>query len=400
MPPALSSHEYPHTYRLSRGWMAFMVVFGAAAIIGGCIGLWFATTASKAYSSAITLLALCLALVVFGAYCILSAVRSCVVLFADRVEDHGVFLTRELTRQQILGRRFQQAQNSPGALVLVPRDDARKIKIAQVLKTDGAFEEWTSSLPDLDAQDLKASEEEIAGGVEGSSLREGRLDELARGRKLAMWLKVATYVIAGWSWVYPQPYGLAITLLILLPWLAVMIVVRSDGLFRIDQRKNDAHPSVGTLFLIPGLILAMRVLNDMHVLAWKPALYLSLGIGFVLWVVAAKVDASLRARPFTLALLLLITCAYGYGAGLEIDKLLDRSAAMVYSGRVVDKHISSGSRHTSYDLRVNSPELDVFNGNISVSASLYRSVEVGDSVCASVRRGALNIPWFVVQQCY
>jgi hypothetical protein len=254
-------------------------------------------------------------------------------------------------------------------------------------------------LSDLDAQDRKSSEQEIAGDLEGSSVREERLQGLASGRKLATWLKGAAYVIAGWAWIYPRPYDLVVTLLILLPWLAVVIVARSNGIFRIDQRRNDAHPSVGVLFLIPGLILTMRVLNDMHVVAWKPTLYLSIGIGVALWVAAAKVDASLRARPATLALALLIACAYGYGAGLEINKLLDHSAATVYSGRVMGKHISSGSRHTTYDLRVNSPELDAFNGNIGVARSLYRSVEVGDSVCATVKRGALSIQWFVVHRC-
>lgn len=376
-----------------------MVVVGAAAILGGCIGLWFATTESKTYSSAITLLVLCVTSVVFGAYCILSAVRSCVVLSADRIEDRGVLWTRELARHQILGRRFQQGRNAPGSLVLIPRDDGRKIKIPQVLKTDAAFEQWIESLPDLDAQDLKASEEEIAGGAEGSSLREGRLDELANGRKLATWLKAATYVIAGWGWIYPQPYDLVVTLLILLPWLAVVIVARSDGIFRIDQRRNDAHPSVGVLFLMPGLVLTMRVLNDMHVVAWKPALYLAIGIGLLLWMAAAKVDASLRTRPATLVLAFLITLAYGYGAGLEINQLLDHSAATVYSGRVMGKHISSGSKHTNYDLEVNSPDLDAFNGNLSVPSSLYHSVAVGDSICATVKRGALNIQWFVVHRC-
>jgi hypothetical protein len=114
---------------------------------------------------------------------------------------------------------------------------------------------------------------------------------------------------------------------------------------------------------------------------------------------AAKVDASLHARPATLVLAFLITFAYGYGAGLEINQLLDHSAATVYSGRVMGKHISSGSKHTNYDLEVNSPELDAFNGNLSVPSSLYHSVAVGDSICATVKRGALNIQWFVVHRC-
>ena len=398
MTPALSSPEYPRTYRLSRGWTAFLVVAGTAAAVGGCVAGWSAATAAKTFSAAMTLFAVSAAAVIFGIYCILSALKSYVVLFADRIEDHGVFATRELQRQQIVGRRFQKTRNSPGALILEPRDGARKVKIALVLKTDEAFREWMESLPDLDAQELKASEQEIAGGAEGSSVREERLHQLASGKKLAMWLKAAAYVIAGWAWINPRPYGMVMTLLIVLPWVAVMIVGRSDGIFRIDQRKNDAHPSVGTLIIVPGLVLALRVMTDMHVLAWKPALYLSIGIGVVLWIAAAKVDASLRARPASLVIIFLVMCAYGYGAGMEINRLLDHSTASVYSARVVGKHISSG-RRTSYDLTVSAPELDALNGNISVPASLYRSVEVGDSVCASVRRGALNVAWFVVQQC-
>lgn len=377
-----------------------MVAFGIVALTGGVVALWSATTTSRTSSRAISLLAFAIAIILFGAYCVLSALKSCVVLFADRIEDHGVFVTKELSRDQILGRRFQKTRNSPGVLVLEPREGASKLKIGLIFKADQAFQEWMQSLPDLDAQELKASEQEIAGGLGGSSLREERLEELARGRKLAKGLSLAAFVIAGWAWIYPRPYGLAVTLLILLPWLAVLIVARSDGIFRIDQRKNDAHPSVGTLFIIPGLILAMRVLNDLHVLNWKAALYVSIGIALALWVTAAKVDGSLRARPISLVLLLLITCAYGYGAGMEINALLDRSAGAVYSARVMRKHVSSGSRHVSYELTLNSAEFPALNGNVSVPSPLYRSVTVGDSVCASVKRGALNVPWFMMQRCY
>jgi hypothetical protein len=396
MQSAANSFAYPRTYRLTAGWMAFMFAFGAAATAGGIAGLWFANKPSTTFSGQMTLLVVCGVFVIFGIYAILSALKSRFVLFADRVEDHGVFSTRELRRDQILGRRY--LETTPRTLVLVPRDGARQLKIGLTLRTDDVFREWTESLPDLDAQDFKASQEEIAGGPEGRSTREERMQGLAGGKKLAQKLNIAAWVIAGWAWLYPRPYNLAITLLILMPWLAVTLMARSEGLFHIDQRRNDAHPSLGPMFIMPGLILAVRALNDMHALEWKPALGLSIVVGSLLWIAVVKVDPDLRSRAVSLVILLFITLAYGYGAGMETNALLDRSAPSVYSAHVMHKHVSSG-RHTTYDLLLEPWGPQAQSENISVSSSLYRSVTVGDTVCVSLKPGALNIAWFAVHAC-
>jgi hypothetical protein len=395
MEPAANSFQYPRTYRLTGGWMTLMVAFGAAATAGGIAELWFASKPTT--SSSLMAFLVCSVFVIFGIYAILSALRSRLVLFADRVENHGVFSTRELRRDQILGRRFLETRRR--TLVLVPRDGDRKLKVEPTLRTDEAFREWMESLSDLDARDLKASQEEIAGGPEGSATREDRLQSLAGGKKLAQKLNIAAWVIAGWAWLYPRPYNLAITLLILMPWLAVILMARSEGLFHIDQRRNDAHPSLGPMFIMPGLILAVRALNDMHALEWKPALGLSIVIGSVLWIfTAVKVDTDLRSRRVSLVILPFIMLAYGYGAGMEINALLDRSAPSVYSVHVMHKHISSG-RHRTYDLLLEPWGPEAQSENISVSSSLYRSVTVGDRVCVALKPGALNIAWFAVHAC-
>lgn len=249
MNESLNPPDYQHIYPMSRGWMVFLLVFAVGAMAVGTIGLWFvaAEPHPRATNMAIVLSIFGL-FIIFGMYVILTVFKSYIVLFADRIEVHGVHSTRVLRRDEILGRRFVQTRNSRNIL-LVPRGEQRQLKIALLLQTDPAFWKWMNTLPDLDAQDLKTSEEEIAGAPDGSSVHEDRLHGLAAGQRLARTLRIATFVVAGWGWLYPRPYNLVVTVLALLPWLAVMIAARSGGPFRINQRRNDAHPSLALAIL-------------------------------------------------------------------------------------------------------------------------------------------------------
>lgn len=394
MPP------YPRVYRLAPGWAAFLLVFGTAAIVGGGAGVWYFATGHQARSpeAAMVLAGLCVLVIAFGVYVTLETLKSRVVLYADRIEVYDWLRARALRRDQILGRRLQQAQNAPASIVLVPRGQERKLTISNALRLDQDFRNWIESLPDLDAQERRASEEEILGGPENASARQERVEGLARAQRLAKRLTWATFALAAWAWFYPQPYWLAMTVLIVLPWAALVIAARSQGLFRIDQRKNDVHPSVAVAFFMPGLVLTLRVLTDIHPLAWKAALNLTLGACVVLCVAAAMIDASLRAKPLGLAVIFLLSLAYGYGGGMEADALLDHAPAALYSANVAGKHVSSG-RSTTYHLRLAPWGPQDKDDDVIVSPAVYRAVRTGDSVCLALKPGALGVAWYVVDAC-
>jgi hypothetical protein len=330
---------------------------------------------------------------------ILSIFRSRVTLRVDRIELRGLVKTRTLLRDDILGRRLVRPHNSPPILVLVPRNVSQKqMKIGLIYNFDAAFQDWTAFLPDLDEQDLRANRQEIMSNPALGITPNDRTDALQRAQRFSRFLMALTFVAGAWAWIDPRPYRLVISLLGLLPWVAVVITARSAGLFRIDQKPNDPHPSVAIPFLLPGAVLMLRVIHDMNSVEWIGPFCLSIALAGFLTAAAIMSDRSLRSRVITGLLIFVFSMSYGYGAGMEANALLDRSAASVYAVRVTDKRESSG-RSTTFYLNL-APWGPMHKGNkVSVSPRFYRSVKAGDTVCVALRPGALHLPWYIVSAC-
>jgi hypothetical protein len=396
METSLDASQYPRTYRLSVVWMAFMLLFGMAAAGVGAYAAWYLVHIDRASNGhqALVPAGVFALIAIFGLYLLQAVPKYRVVLYADRIELYEFLKARSLPRTEILGRRIAQQQNSAPTTVLVSRDGKRDIQLAPIYQMDDAFQEWIETLPDLDAQELQASEEEILGSKD-SPARAERAEALARAKVFA-WIMTAVTVAAGlWSWFFPQLYGFLV--LAFLPWLAVLITACSKGLFRTIGDKNDAHPALTVPFVLPGIALAALSFG-FHLRAWTPALAFSAGVGIALWIAVAAADSSLRQSRGNLFVVLLLTAVYGYGASVQANILLDRSPETVYRPPVVGKYTTS-ARSTTYYLSLGPWGPDMETGEVSVSRSFYQSLKPGDRVCVAVKPGALHIPWDVVRQC-
>ena len=396
----LNPADYPRTYRMSPRWMIFMLVFGLAALTGGAWGIWYFQLPGHARDpiSALVLRAFMLFVAGFGSYVVLSAVKSRVVLYPDRLAVYDVLKTRTLERDQIRGRRFLDTQNSPGMFVLVPREGRPKIKIARVYVMDPPFVRWMESLPDLDSQDRKAAEQEIL-GPEASPARQEREEALMRARRLCRLLFVLTYGALLWGWIDPKPYGLVITLLALLPWIGLRIVARSQGVVRLDAPRNDPHPNVAAAFIVPGLTLWLRAMLDFKLLSWKLSAFFTIAFALALLLAAVAADSSLRQKKIAVSFMALFALSYGFGLSTEANCLLDHSPADVYRTMILSKRISNGTKSTTFYLTLAPWGSRQDADNVRVSRSFYHSVQRGDSICVNARPGALRIPWYAVSNC-
>jgi hypothetical protein len=213
------------------------------------------------------------------------------------------------------------------------------------------------------------------------------------GKKLAGKLTVASTVVCCWAFFYPTPYIPAIVALIALPWVGIAILRRSNGLFRVDERRNDAHPTVAYALIFPSLILALRSLLDYNVLQSAMAFFLYASIGGVLVFLAAKFDPTLWARKPTFAIFCAIGFAYGFGTVTEANALLDRSAGASYSAIVQGKHVNH-SRRTSYHLELSPWGPETKPDDLEVSRATYDPIECGDIVLLTLRRGAFGLNWY------
>ncbi len=381
-------------------WVYLLAIPMGLASCGLGIALVFLLGAPPRSSGALWALGLLVtASVAFGAWMVAATLRSKVVLTEDAVAVHGLLGVRRLARSDIAGRRLLSLQYGQKVLVLSPKDPrARALKISSTLRTDAVWDAWINTLPDLDAQEAQALEAEVAANAELGQTPEERLARLAAARKLANALSYTTYAVAAWGYVYPRPYWLAMLVLGALPWIAIVLVARSSGLVRIDSRRGDPRPTLAIAVIVPGFVLLMRAVSDVGVLDIERALIFATVTAALLVWAAMMSDAAARARPWSALLLLLLACAYGYGAVVLADCLLDSAPGENFRVAVLASHVSRG-RNTSYHLLLDRWGPRSAPADVTVSRDLYGRAPPGSMVCVHRGPGALGISWYVVRGC-
>lgn len=376
--------------------MIFLSICGSALALGGIIGMWFtAAEPVRNAQSRFWLVGLCLVFTALGVYCLLSTFRSRVVLFADRIEVEELTRTMTLSREEIRG--WRSIPTSPPSFLLLPNDaSCRKIKVAQLFPLDPEFAEWMYTLPCLDADEARTSKAEIRNDTRLGENPGKRMRALAKGRRLAKILTIASFLAVLWGFLFPVPYVLAILILAILPWIALGIVKTSSGLFRVDANRNDAHPNVAMPFLLPGLVLMLRSVSDFNVLQSSVVALPSVGIGSLLCLSLFTIDPTARKNRITAISFFVFSLIYGYGVTVEVNVLLDRSPASAFTAILQRKHIASGKR-TTYDLELGPWGPLTKSNTLSVGRETYEAIEPGDAAFLTLRKGALGVSWYYLR---
>jgi hypothetical protein len=394
-PPADSS-VYPRVYRASGGWLISLTLCGILLSIGGIAGTWFFSTQSVRNShSRFWLIGLCLGFAALGIYCLLSTFRSRVVLFPDRIEVEELTRTKVISREEIRG--WRSLPTSPPGFVLLPKDASRSpIRVAQVFRVDPEFMQWLYALPSLDGQDIRTSKAEIRNNARLGPTPGARMKTLAKGKRLAGIVNGVAVLAVLWGFLYPRPYELTVVILAALPWIALETVRTSTGLLRIDTNQNAVHPNVAIGFISPGLVLMIRSASDYNILLSPAVPWLSIGIGSLLFLTAFAVDRTMRTKVGTIATLLAISLAYGFGFAVEANGLLDRSPEASYIAKVEGKRIVGG-RTTTYELELGPWGPKAKSSKLRVARATYGPIQRGDVVSLILRQGALGVNWYFMR---
>jgi hypothetical protein len=201
-----------------------------------------------------------------------------------------------------------------------------------------------------------------------------------------------------WGVVFPRPYYAVVTVLAVLPLVAIGLMTRSRGLYRADRLPNDAHPNLGAVLIGPGIALALRAMMDIHLLDWQQVPGPVLLGGFALTFVLARVDRTLLKRRATLFAYFLFMSVYAYGVVMQANALLDRSQPEIFRVAVLGKSATPGNHPTSH-LQLDRWGPHQQANDVMVSAAFYTTVNPGDQVCVLLRPGLLRIAWYVVTSC-
>jgi hypothetical protein len=342
------------------------------------------------------MITLSLLFVLLGGYLILSMAFSKIILRPDAVEVQNLLSRQSMLREEIRGRRFLF---NTSTIELLPRDSSqKKLKIAFFSKPDALFAAWFASIPDIDAAELAKSETEIASDFEFGLTPEQRSEQLASAQTTARWLTGGVLLISAWGLFYPHPYQLIMGILAAVPLLAVMLLLRSKGLYQMEGRRNDARPSLVISLLFPGCVLTIRAVTGVNFLRWIPLFTLGLAGAWALTLLVASTDRRMRERRTAIGAIFLFATFYALGVAAQADELLDRSTPQVFRVAVLSKRVAR-SKSTTYFLRVEpwGPKRDA--NDVSVPGTLYDVVLPNQTVCINLLEGALKIPWYFATAC-
>jgi hypothetical protein len=363
-------------------------------------GLWYFGIGHEVHGSArLMMIGICAAFFLLGLLLLGCVFRYRLTLQVDEIELTGLSNSETMRRDDLLGYRTQQTPNGPSVLVLVPRSEDRKpLKIPGILELDETFCNWLKPFPDLDERDAKSEKSRLADDPALGATPEERAETLKRVKSLCRALTYLGIGVSLWAWFYPQPYRLVIALLLVLPWSALYIASRYHGFVVINEKRRNQAGGVGMVFLFPGLVLALRAVEDMNALNWQRPLLFAVAISGLMVFAAGLADTVLRKQRVALVLMFSLSLAYGYGAAMETNAMLDRWPATVFATKVRRKYVSSG-KHTNYHLEVAPWGPHDREDNLTVSRAFYDAQQVGEPVCIALRSGALGIEWYAVGYC-
>ncbi|HEX4068262.1 MAG TPA: hypothetical protein VHZ09_19740 [Acidobacteriaceae bacterium] len=266
---------------------------------------------------------------------------------------------------------------------------------------DGLIPDLSTSLAELRHQPQSGAERlaaaEPVGAADSAASAAAHVAQHVRAQQWT--ITVVAFGVGLWVFLDPRPYALAIFAAAAVPWVAAILACWSKGALHLMPRsKKDRSPQVSLAFMLPGVMLLLRVNQDFKAYDWTRLVVVAAVAGAALAVGTAIADPGLWRVPGAAFGAVFLCGIWGFGAGLSADALMDLSPATVYTVTVVGHHVSHG-RSTTYSLLLAPWGPGNRSGSVSVPWRLYDSVAVGDSVCLPWRPGALGVAWYRVQLC-
>lgn len=329
-------------------------------------------------------------------YLLAVAFRPRIVIGPARISVRGAFRHRAANLNQIEGIRARPSRYGIRKQ-LVLKNGGGSISLPSGFTVDDGFRAWIKQFPDLDRRHREALLAEIEQREDLGATPEQRLRALARARQqnIALMVLVATlaagFVLGSAAWTKPCGAALALA-----PVLTAWLCWRWPLFFAIFKRKQDprAETSYGLLIAAFALLIHM---SSFHLLSVQPLL---LGMALLAVITVAAYFRAVRSGFGNRAVVAVFFLAalYAYGALAMIDVCFDSSTGNAYAAAVIGRHESHG-RSTTYYLRIASWGPVPTARDVSVPASLYRTIALGDSVCLDLHPGRLKTPWFRVMDC-
>jgi hypothetical protein len=379
-------------YRM-RGWQRTLYL--VLGLLLCCVGAFIVFLARQNGHSGPSVAVAIIPLVV-GAYLVLLALRSRLIIDRDHIEVQNAFCEQSAELNDIKGFRTLNTRN--GSYWRLERKQGGRAIIIQKWFDCDDLRAWFQQLTDLDEVGRNALLDEIRQDQHLGTTPDERLNALKQAKQVNIALSVLTIVMSIVALVYQGPVRLTAALVLALVPVMALYLLRSDPLlYAVGKPKRDPRTDLTIAVFVSGLGL-MLVGVAVHFATYKPLLEWGALVAAIYIFAFSGFTQKGPRTPSFLLIMLIYGGMYSFGFVMAADTLLDNSPSTTYATYVVGEHETHG-RSTSYylDLAPWGP----FSGTnkLSVSRSEYTRARNGDAVCLALRPGYLRAPWYTRVPC-
>lgn len=322
---------------------------------------------------------------------------------AERIEIHKDRIAhRSLAGWRRLGiadiRGFQILSNGRDRyVVFLPSDrTSPRIKIRIFLQGTERLVDWARErFPELEAD---ASEDEVAAIQAGEDFGADpaeRASALGRIRFLASGLNFFCALVFFWILMFPHPRIPLLWTMILCPIPALVVGLRSRGLVRAFSVGSKKIPELSGALVMPALGLALHAAWQWN-LPDRSTLLMPMVMASVASILVCFVSfPGTTRRPIHWVLLVVFCTAYGSGATVALNALLDKGTPKVHEVFVLEKHIRSRVVK-SYEVLVGPGVNGHRPETMKVDRSAYGKLRLRERAIVRVMPGRFGTPWCVV----
>lgn len=221
------------------------------------------------------------------------------------------------------------------------------------------------------------------------------------------WLEYITIGLALWFLVFPKPYEILFTILLIIPILGLLLNGLTGrpsiaSLVEIKLKDGDEKYDVADFIDMAAWILLLRVLLDFEFESFY-SLIIPCTTGFIIMLLIListhkLISNSTRNKGWIYSSLIFNVFLYSYAGTYGANCVYDNSKPVVYEAQVVDKRIYRGRKHTSYLIKVTPWGHHYDKEEIKVSRSHFDEIQIGQKVNIDLKEGLFNIPWYYIER--
>lgn len=385
-------------YRTAKGWAILIYISAPLLIIlfGYLLFLPFIGDGDNSLTVAIILVPVSIAMIVFMIIGLIDTMKGRTVIDEDKISVLTSLSKRELRFEEIKG--FRVDDNYIHIESATPGKKNLKISI-YVGRSDEIIQWLSEYYPDLDILSIEEEQQEILNNEKHGHTTEEREAKLRVTRRKTKILNFTGVIVAAWTTFWPEPYDLAVLSSMAIPIIALITLKFADGLIKFDENYATAYPSLGISFLFPTLAIILRAILDYNIYDYSKVWVLTAPVTIVFLATLFFRNREFQFKQakdyFIVLVLTLLIFGYGFGSVIMLNCYYDNSESEVYSAKIINKRISSGST-TTYYLKLSEWRNQTEPDEVTVSEELYNQLEKDDEVSVYYQKGQFEIPWFFV----